>query len=246
MLQSKCTKQTQKTDKKKKPNEKESIVEEYDIELLANGFDSFSFFYPDNTSSNFVRLQGTVLSRVYFISTAPTYDVLLKTIKSDIISSLKRRLSLWYDELENLDPGLLNSISKDKSLLDSSALWVLPRRVFMSFRGSPICVCDYVLPSEESKDLEKIITERNMELLQNKLPEHNFILLQENIDSDKTAKQKTKEKKPSTKKQQPTSDPKPTQPITTTNSNRTYGMIAGGILLVILAWLILQITQVQK
>jgi len=138
--------------KRKKTNDKEIQCEECNIELLSTGFDSFSFFYSENPSSNCVRIQGTVFSRSYFISGNPTYDEILKSLKSDIISSLKHSLSIWYDELENTNQDLFNIITKDKSQLESSASWVFPRRVLLPFQNTPVLVCDYIFPTEESKD----------------------------------------------------------------------------------------------
>jgi len=47
------------------------------------------------------------------------------------------------------------------------------------YRETPILVCDYIQPSEETSDVEQIVADRNVELLQNKLSSKSSIKVQE-------------------------------------------------------------------
>jgi hypothetical protein len=258
---------TQKTDKKKKPNKDTEYVEQI-VKLLSPGFESLSFYYPDTIQKGYISLQGAIHSRSYFISEKPTYNQIFSSLKSDIITSLTHRLSIWYEDLENTDSGLFEIHNKESSL-DSQAIWTLPRRVFVSYRETPILVCDYVQPSEETSDVDQIVADRNMELLQNKISPKNSIQTQElqpkipdiKSTSEKKGKESTADKKKSVgkvdknkpavdkvvEKKKPAVDKVDKKQTSTEQQNNTQEKTASKsniylfiipLLIVILAWLI--------
>eukprot|EP01112_Ceratiomyxa_fruticulosa_P009476 TRINITY_DN2466_c0_g3_i1.p1 TRINITY_DN2466_c0_g3~~TRINITY_DN2466_c0_g3_i1.p1 ORF type:complete len:455 (+),score=86.70 TRINITY_DN2466_c0_g3_i1:75-1439(+) len=143
---------------------------------IVNHTDSISFldtqnihtvdFYisSDSSLSNYsekevlFKSSGFTRSRAFLGKNSIFSDV-FNALKRDMIFSFKARIDVLCEELDRTKkPNLF----RNYDALSSRQIIELPKRVFLPFTG-PLCLCDYVFPNENARD----IVSRSSELFSN-------------------------------------------------------------------------------
>eukprot|EP01121_Diplochlamys_sp_Union-15-3_P022175 TRINITY_DN9363_c0_g1_i1.p1 TRINITY_DN9363_c0_g1~~TRINITY_DN9363_c0_g1_i1.p1 ORF type:complete len:219 (-),score=27.89 TRINITY_DN9363_c0_g1_i1:1-657(-) len=112
----------------------------------------------EDIAEGYLRIQGVIYSKTFLHSQYKMFSA-LEAIKTDLITSMRVRLELFFEELRRQetaekkdDPNseLFDPFIKSNFQINDK-VWILPKRVIAPFIQH-INVCDYFMPPESTKD----------------------------------------------------------------------------------------------